>query len=165
MEDGSIGLLLAGIPKTTPIGTSVMLMELGEVTKFFPNHTRLQLGGILKALGIPFLYDKDKTFFNLYTFEKTIYYLLRTGGYGFAAPGSTYRNKQRFKESRKKGLRTPVLQVTPKEIKEMNKAVIVSEQMTAGPRGQKNRKVHIQTLRTIETGMKTKKKTKGEVIS
>jgi hypothetical protein len=126
-----------------------MLMELDEAKKFFPNHTRAQLKGILKSLGIPFLYDRDRVLFNLYTLERVINYLLRVDGPGFAAPGSTYRNKQRYKTS--KG-HPPVLQIDETHIKEMSDPKVVAEMLATGPKGKSSRASYIATLRELEKG-------------
>jgi len=147
--DESITDVLASIPKMTPIGSSNMLMELGEAVKFFPNSTRIQLGNILKSLGIPFFHHNQQVFFNLYTLEKVINYLLRAGGPGFAAPGSTLRVKQRHKEMKK----PPLLQITEKNLDEMSASLITAERLATGPKGKAMRASYLAVLRRLEENM------------
>jgi len=129
-----------------------MLMELGEAVKFFPDSSRLQLGNILKALGIRFFYHNKQVFFNLYTLEKVMNYLLRAGGPGFAAPGSTLRVKQRHKSM----VSPPLLQIDEVHIEEMSKSLITAERLATGPRGKSSRASYLATLRRLEETVEKK---------
>ena len=142
---------LTNVPKTTPIGTSILLMELKEASKFFPGRSRQQLGNTLRALGVPLFYDKENnTFFNLYTLEKILFYLLRVGGDGFAAPGSIYRMKQHYKGAKY----PPCLQVTEEDIQEMNSPEVAAERLATGPKGKGGRVSYLATLRDIEKNLR-----------
>jgi hypothetical protein len=78
------------IPKTTAIGTSVLLMPIEEASVFFSDRTPWQLRDTLKALRIPILHIGKQHLFNMHTLEKVLAFLLRPGGSGFALPGSDY---------------------------------------------------------------------------
>lgn len=82
-------------------------------------------------------------------------YLLRAGGPGFAAPGSTLRVKQRHKEMKS----PPLLQVTDTHIKNMNKPAVAAERLATGPKGKSSRASYLATLRQLENRT-TKKSSK-----
>ncbi len=98
------------IPKSTAIGTSVLLMEIDEASAYFPGRNHQALCFLFRDLNIPIFYGlKSKRYFNLYTLEKVIHHLLKVGGTGFASGGSAYRILHRIANS-------PVPQRVSKEL-------------------------------------------------
>ena len=66
--------------------------ELSYLMNAF-NLSRQQASRLCTSLRIPLLFIGKGSFFNQYTLEKALYFLLRFGGPGFAAPGSDKKNK------------------------------------------------------------------------
>jgi len=95
--------LLAAPSETAPaqlsVGSSVQLIEVGDAIRFFPGHRRQDLFRILRTLGICFIYDKKKAYFNLYALEKVLHYLTRPNGTSFALPGSDYKRRYKYDPS------------------------------------------------------------------
>lgn len=68
------------------------MRELQFICNSF-NLTRQQAGRLCRCLRIPLIYIGKGQFFSQWTFERTLFFLLRWGGKGFAAPGSDKKNK------------------------------------------------------------------------
>ena len=130
--------LLASInsltPKTVPLGTSVLLMNLDEAVKFFPGHTHGRLLKVFQCLRIPLIHDRDQISFNLYTLERVLYYLLRPGGGGIALSGSEYRNSTRFRRKDLAIKDNVILEIGDTEVEEIYSAKVETERLAAGPR-------------------------------
>ncbi len=145
------------IPKTLPIGTSVLLMDIEEAGKFFPNQCRPRLLKIFKCLRIPLIYDRDRISFNLYTFEKVIHYLTRPGGPGIALFGSNYRNVTHHDNRTNNREDNVLLEISDKELTEINSATIESERLATGPKSSASARMsYITTLKENENPKKRK---------
>ncbi|HEC63924.1 MAG TPA: hypothetical protein ENI23_01375 [bacterium] len=151
------------VPKTTPIGTSILLMDINEAVRFFPNQPRSRILKIFKCLQIPLIYDRDRISFNLYTFEKVMHYLTRPGGAGIALFGSTYREATRFDNRANNREDNVLLEIGDKELKEINSAIVESERLASGPKASSSaRLAYITALKECEKKNKTKNKTKNK---
>lgn len=90
---------------------------------------------LLRALRIPLLHIGDNSFFNLYTLDRVLFYLNRLSGPGFAAPGSTFKAKNKHKDP---NLGHPCLEITDADLAAMQDPVFVAEWLAIGP-GSTNR--------------------------
>ena len=154
------------LPKTIAIGNSVLLMDVKEAVRFFPNNTYKQVLHIFEILGIPFLYCRKRTLmFNVYSLEKVINYVTRLGGRGFAFPGSYVRMKGRFEKSwkTKPEHKKPLLFITEEHAAHMNTALIAAERLSTGPRAtNKDKARHIKVLTTLE--LEKKLRAEGKIL-
>lgn len=139
--------LLASMAQKTKVGQSVVLVEVEESVKYFPGHNKRELYALLRALGVPLFYDKKKAYFNLYALEKSLHYLMRLGGQGFAAPGSEFKNKQKHKNTKAGKSESPIFKVSREDIEKMDDPIIAAERLTTG-RHAKGRASYLAILRS-----------------
>jgi len=119
---------LKAVARLQRIGNANQIASIEVIMDFF-GITRPAAFQTLRALKIPLLYFGSNAFFNLYSFEKAIFYLSRQGARGFCAPGSQYKSKDRYK---KKQLGNPFLELTDKDIEIMNSPTFLAEFMASG---------------------------------
>ena len=142
------------VPKAVPVGTSVLLMEIGDAARIFPNRSHRQLLYIMELFGVPLIHDKEgRVFFNLYSLEKVLNYVTRVGGRGFALPGSNYRDCTLYREKAKRRAREGevLAKVGEKEREEMNSFPLEVERLATGPRApRQSKQSYIAALREID---------------
>lgn len=90
---------------------------------------------LLRALRIPLLHIGNNSFFNLHTLDRVLFYLNRLTGRGFAAPGSTFKAKNKH---RNPVYGAPLLEITEADLKAMQDPIFVAEWLAFGP-GSTNR--------------------------
>ena len=145
-------------PKTVPVGTSVLLIDVDEAGKFFPDHTHNQLLRIFENLAIPLIHDRSRVSFNLYTLERVLYYLTKPGGKGIALGGSDYRNSTRYRRRQLNKEDNVLTKITDKEVEEIYSAKMETERLASGQKASTAaRQAYISLLRD-----KKNKKNNGE---
>ncbi len=147
--DKALQALVPTVAKTVPVGTSVLLMDIGDAKRFFPGHDRIRMIRIFTLLGIPLLRDKTRILFNIYTLEKVLNFLTRMGGRGFVLPGSVYKNTTQYVNVRE-GMAVdemPLMEITNKEIQQMEDPEIEAERMATGRSNATSRAAYIASLR------------------
>lgn len=160
-QENLVATLMSLIPKTTPVGTSVLLMDLTEAVKFFPNQNHARLLKIFKCLRIPLIYDQDRISFNLYTLEKVLHYITRPGGQGIALFGSKYRDITRYDHRTDHREDRVLIEMGDSEIAEMNSVAIESARFAGGPKANlSSRQAYLSALKEKEKSNKPIKETK-----
>lgn len=118
---------------THQVGNSNRLTEVTILQEQW-GMTRRSALSLLRTLRIPVFHVGNEGFFNFHTFEKVIFYLTRFGGPGFAAPGSVYKEKDKYKNPK---LGTVSITLTDEDIENMKQPLFIAEFMSCGPRNNK----------------------------
>jgi len=125
------------------IGTANQLTEVKYLSTWLGLHRKTAFQ-LLRRLRVPLIYIGKDAYFNLHTLDRVLYYLNRLAGVGFAAPGSTFKNKKQY---RKTNTEHPSFEITAKDIKAMSDPVFVAEWLAIGSSAAGPGKTYVSTLK------------------
>lgn len=125
------------------IGKSNYLIEVAQFEQWM-GLTRVTAFKTLRSLRVPLTHIGKQSYFNLHTLDRVLFYFNRLSGEGFAAPGSTFKNKNKHKS---KSLGCPRIEVTDADIEKMSEPGFVAEWLATGSQHTARSTLFVQTLK------------------
>jgi len=139
------------------VGPANALMEI-ETLEDWLGISRATVCRLLRSLKVPLFHVGRKSFYNLHTLERVLFYLNRLGGSGYAAPGSLFKTKNMHKS---KAYEQPALEITEDDLRQMGEPIFLAEWMATGAKNSSQQNLLLTTLMRRRKTKKAVKRKKG----
>jgi hypothetical protein len=128
-------------PKRQQIGKTNHMVEVSVLERWLLL-SRKAAFSLLRALHIPLIHTSNKSFFNLSSLDRALYYLSRINGPGFACPGSVFKEK-----GIRKGPGAPRIALTDDDMQVIESAEFMAEWLALESNTASAQRLLISTLK------------------